>query len=212
MTGCAMKLRGAALICAGKLRALALARHRAHEHAVAAGAVDRLHHQRPRFCQHVLELLRLAAAPRGHVRQDRVLLEVVADHVRHVGVDELVVGDARAGGIGQRHVALGPGAHEPRNAECRVRAERLRVEEIIVDAPIDHIHAPPAVDGLHVDAVVVGARQDRGPRPARSPSGARDRRARSRRSCRCRGSARRSRADRCGAATARPACRAAAAG
>ena len=39
--------------------------------------------------------------------------------------------------------------------------EHFRIEEMIVDAPVDHIHAHQPVDGLHVDAVVVADHQVR---------------------------------------------------
>ena len=104
--------------------------------------------------EHVVELLRLAAAPRRHVGQDGVLVQVVLDHVGHVGIDELVVGHAGARRVRQRHVARGPGAHQARHAERGILAEHLRVEEVVVDAPVDHVHARPAAHRLHVDAVV----------------------------------------------------------
>ena len=63
-----------------------------------------------------------AADVSRHVRQDRLLAEVVPDHLRDVGVDRLVVGDAGAGGVGQRDAAAagrrpsGPGTPSSESA------------------------------------------------------------------------------------------------
>ena len=103
----------------------------------------------------MLALLLVEAQEARHVRQDRVLAEVVLDHLRHVGVDDLVVGHTRTGRIGQTDLALDPRAHQALAAEDRVRIERFRIEEQIVDAAIDDIDALQAIDGPHVRAVVV---------------------------------------------------------
>ena len=76
---------------------------RPHQHAVAAGFVGRLHHQLGQVLQHILAVVVAPAQIRRHVRQDRILALVIADHVRHVGVDHLVVGHAVARRVGQRH-------------------------------------------------------------------------------------------------------------
>ena len=67
---------------------------RTHKHPVAAGLVGGLDDQVGQIGQHVLQMLRVGAAPGRHVRDDRVLGQVVADDVRHVGIDDLVIGDA----------------------------------------------------------------------------------------------------------------------
>ena len=59
-----------------------------------------------------------------HVGEDRLLAEVVADEVGHVGVHRLVVGDAVADRVGDGDVA-GPGrGHQPGHPEDGVAAER----------------------------------------------------------------------------------------
>jgi hypothetical protein len=55
--------------------------------------------------QHVLQVVGLAAHVGGHVVQDGLFAEVELDHLRHVGIDALVVGDAGADGVAQRDVA-----------------------------------------------------------------------------------------------------------
>ena len=74
------------------------------------------------------------------MREHRLLAEVVADQVGQVGVDELVVGDAVADRVGDRHVAGARGVHQARAAEQRVGAEVHRVEELVVDPAVDHVH------------------------------------------------------------------------
>src|SRR5437016_33647 len=145
---CRLQLRG-------ELIAFALACRRAHQHSIAARAVDGLDDERIQMMQNMLELFGLRTAPRGNVWENRVLVEVVANHVGHVGVHQLVIRDARTGSISQSHVAFRPGAHQSRNAERRLRAEGFRIKEVIVDPPVDHIDTGPAVDRLHVHAVIV---------------------------------------------------------
>ena len=79
----------------------------------------------------------------------RLLGEVVADDVGQVGVDELVVGDAVADRVGQRDVAGAGGVDQAGAAEHRVGAEVHRVEELVVDAAVDHVHRRQALRRTH---------------------------------------------------------------
>ena len=88
------------------------------------------------------------------VLQQRLLVEVEADHLGDVVVDRLVVGDARAEGVGERDRAGAVGAHEAGDAEQRVRAELERVDEVVVEAAVDGVDALQAVGRAHVDDVV----------------------------------------------------------
>ena len=81
-----------------------------------------------------------------HVAEDRLLAEVEADHLRHVGIDRLVVGDAGADRVGERDVAGAVGVEQPGHAEQAVLPEGERVEEVVVDAPVDD------VDALHASS------------------------------------------------------------
>ena len=122
------RLRDEAARIALQLLAERLERHlvglRADQHAVAARAVHLLHHQLVEIVEHIGEVLGLAAAPGRHVLQDRLLAEIELHDLRHVAVDRLVVGDAGADRIGERHVAGDVGRHQAGHAERRVRAER----------------------------------------------------------------------------------------
>jgi hypothetical protein len=100
------------------------------------------------------ELGRLAALPGWHVLQDRLLVQVEADHLRHVGVDRLVVGHPGADGVGQHHVAAAVGGQQAGNTEHGVGVEGQRVEEGIVDAPVDHVNRLRAAGGAHEHPLV----------------------------------------------------------
>ena len=47
------------------------------------------------------------------------------------------------------------GVHQARHAEHAVGAERQRVEEVVVDAAVDHVHALQAARRPHEDAVLI---------------------------------------------------------
>ena len=97
------------------------------------------------------QLVRILQAVGGHVRQDRLLAQVVADDLGHVGVGELVVGDPVADGVGDGDVA-GPGrVEDARAADERIGAEVQRVEELVVDPAVHHVHPLLAGRGPHVD-------------------------------------------------------------
>ena len=123
--------------------------------AVAPRLVGRLHDHVGEVVHHVAELGLLAAHPRGHVGDDRILAEVVADDLRHIGVDGLVVGDARAGGVDEGDVAGPVGVHDAGHAHERVGAKRERIEEVVVDPPVDHVDPLEAAGGPHEDDVVL---------------------------------------------------------
>ena len=133
---------------------LALAGVRANEQAVAARFVRGLDYQPIDVFQHVLALLRIPTHVRRHVGNDDVLAQVVADDLRHVGVDHLVVGHARAGRIHQRNSTLAVRIHDSGNAEQGVGAKHLWVKEVIVYAAIDDVDTLQAGGGPHVDRVV----------------------------------------------------------
>ncbi len=143
--GWAMKLSGSLRQLLAEVLDLRLGRMRTDQHAVAAGAVDLLHHQFAEMVENIRQRLGLAAAPGRHIFQDRLFAKIEADDLRHVGVDRLVVGDAGADCIGQRHIARIIGAHEAGDAERGVGAEGERIEEVVVDAAIDDVDATAAL-------------------------------------------------------------------
>ncbi len=66
-----------------------------------------------------------------------------------------MIGDARAHGIGQRDPARLVHRHQPWYTQRRIGTKCQRIEEIVIDTPIDHINAPRSAGGAHVDVVVV---------------------------------------------------------
>ncbi len=116
---------------------------------LAAGPVDRLEHQLVETVQDLLARLGVTDPPGVDVAEQRLLVEVVADDVGHVGVDELVVGDAVADRVGQRHVAGPRGVDDAGAAQHGVGPEVHRVEELVVDAAVDHVHRRHALGGPH---------------------------------------------------------------
>jgi hypothetical protein len=123
-------------------------------HALAARLAGRLDHELVEAGQHVLALGVVGQQVRVRVLQQRLLVEVEADHVRHAVADRLVVGDAGADGVGDRDGALAVGADEPGHAERGVGAELERVDEVVVQAPVHRVDALQTVRRAHVEDVV----------------------------------------------------------
>ena len=128
---------------------------RPDHHAVAAGAVHLLDHQLLEVVEHIGEMVGLAAAPGRNVLQDRLGAEIELHDLRHVAVDRLVIGDAGADRIGERDIAGMVGGHQPGHAEGGIGTEVERVEEVVVDAPIDHVDPLGPLGGAHVDELVL---------------------------------------------------------
>ena len=89
------------------------------------------------------------------VREHRLLAEVVLDHVGHVRVERLVVADAVADRVRDRHVARARRVHDAGTAEHRVAPEVQRVEVVVVDAAVDDVDALQPLGRAHRDDVVV---------------------------------------------------------
>jgi hypothetical protein len=90
-----------------------------------------------------------------HLRQERVLAEVVLDERGHERIDGLVVGDAGTGSIGERDVALAVDVQEAGHAQQAVAPKHQRIEEIIVDPAVDHVDLLLALGRPHEDVVVL---------------------------------------------------------
>ena len=69
------------------------------------------------------------------------LAEIEADHLGDVGINGLVVGDAGADGVGDGDVAGAIGGEQAGDAEHGVGAEHEGVQEVVVDAAVDHVDA-----------------------------------------------------------------------
>ncbi len=100
----------------------------------------RLNTSSARRRQRVLAHAGVHQVHRLDVVQDRVLAQVVADHGRHVGVDELVVRHAVAHPVGDRDPSRPRRVDHTGAADQRLGAELQRVEVVVVDAPVDDVH------------------------------------------------------------------------
>ena len=67
----------------------------------------------------------------------------------HVGIDDFVVGHARARRVGESDVARLVGFHQTGHAQHRIGPEAARVEEIVVNAPVNHVHPLEAPRRAH---------------------------------------------------------------
>src|SRR6266478_7274100 len=105
--------------------------------------------------QHIFPLRGIRQQKRLHIGQDGLFAQVVADDRRHVGVDRLVIGDARSHRVGQRYAAGAICIEQSRYSETGISPEAERIEKIVVHSPIDNIHALESGGGAHVDDVVV---------------------------------------------------------
>ena len=134
---------------------LGLGRRRSDQHPITARSPDLLDHQLVQSGQNFLQGLRLAATPGRHVFQDRLFAHEEADDLRHIGIDRLVVGHARADSVCQGHGPRPIGRHQPRHPKRRVRPEGQRIEVIVVNPAIDNIDLLPPLGRAHEDLAVV---------------------------------------------------------
>ena len=140
---------------ASEILDLLAGRSRADQHAVAAGAVHLLDHQVLHVGQRVRQVVGVAAHVGRHVLQDRLLAQVELDHLGHIRVDRLVICHAGANRIADAHVAGPVGVHQAIAAQGGAVTEHRWVEEVVVDAAIDHVDPLRAAGGAHVDKTVL---------------------------------------------------------
>ncbi|CFE53370.1 Uncharacterised protein [Mycobacterium tuberculosis] len=127
---------------------------RAEHDAVTTGSLDRLEDQFADPVQHLFAFVIQPASEGFHVRQQRLFVEVVLDHGRHVRVDEFVVTDSVADRTGQHDVA-GPGSvDQSGHPEHRIGTELQRIQEGVINAPIDDVDLALPLGGAHVYLVV----------------------------------------------------------
>ncbi len=100
-------------------------------------------------------LVGVGAVVGRHIFQQRFFAEIEFDDLRHERIDCLVVGDAGAGRVDQRHIARAIGVEHPRDAQHRIRFEGEGVEIIVVDPAIDHVDPPRSHRGPRVDLAVL---------------------------------------------------------
>ena len=93
--------------------------------------------------------------PSRHVVQNRLLGQIKTDHVRHEGIDGLVVGDAGPDRVGERDAAGAIRGEQPRHAQDRVGAERPRIEKIVIDPAVQDVNAARTAGRAHVHGIVL---------------------------------------------------------
>ena len=103
----------------------------------------------------MLPLYRTRAEVGLHVLQHGLFRQVVADDVRDIGIQRLVVGDAGAKRVRQCDVPRAVGVEQAGDSQHAVGAKAHGIDEIIIDAAVDHIHTAQAAGCAHVDDVVV---------------------------------------------------------
>ena len=104
--------------------------------------------------QHITQILRLRADAGRDVRQQRLLAQIELHHARNIGVDHFVVGHASSGRVGQGHLTGLINLHQPAHPKHGIASKHLRIQEIIVNPPVNDIHAFEAAGGAHADAVI----------------------------------------------------------
>ena len=97
----------------------------------------------------------LAATPGRHILEERLLAKIEFYDLGHVTVDRLVVGDAGADGIGERDGAGLISRHQAGYAQRAVGPEDQRIEEVVVDAAIDHVDALEPFGRAHIHDVAL---------------------------------------------------------
>jgi len=148
--------------------ALGRGRSRADQHPVTTRAVRAFDDELIEVVEDVATSHRVGTVERLDVLEQRLFAQVEANHRRNEPVERLVVRDSGADRVGQPDVPGAVGVHESDDPECGVGPEIQRVHEVVVDAPVDHVHAFQAASRLEEDAVVDDQR-GHGPRPVGRP-------------------------------------------
>ena len=82
-------------------------------------------------------------------------LQVVANHLGHEMVNRLVVGDAGPDGIREADISIPVRFHQTGHAQARVFPKNLRIEEIVVDPAVDHVHRLEPLGGAHENLAIL---------------------------------------------------------
>ena len=84
-----------------------------------------------------------------------IFVQVVPNDVGHIRIHRLVVRKPGPERIRHGHVAGTIGVEQAGATQRRVGAKDQRIAEVVVHAPVDHVHPLQSVRGAHVDNVVV---------------------------------------------------------
>ncbi|MNC03403.1 hypothetical protein D3C75_508100 [compost metagenome] len=104
--------------------------------------------------QHILPLLRPGQHIGGHIPDNRLFLQIIADHVGHIGVHGFIVSHTGARSIHNGHIAGPVSIHYSRHPQHGGRIKSKRVQIIVINPAVNHIHlgqsAQPADEYLVV--------------------------------------------------------------
>jgi hypothetical protein len=89
----------------------------------------------------VFSVFGFAQYPGVDVGDEGGLAEIEADHLGDIGVNRFVVGHAGADGIGDGDVAGAIGGEQAGDAEHGVGAKHEGIQEVVVDAAVNHVDA-----------------------------------------------------------------------
>ena len=95
-----------------------------------------------------------------HVLEDWFFAEIEANHFRHIWVKGFVVGHTSTHCVRQRHPTSAVGVHQAGHAEHGVRSERERINEVVIDTPINDIDFLRPLRGAHENGVVLNKQVD----------------------------------------------------
>lgn len=152
----------------GQILPRGLVERRAEHDAVASGFRHVLDDQLAHAVEHFLAVLLEHRHVGRRVVQDRLLVEVVTDHLRHEIVDRLVVRGPVAGRVDDGDVAGTVGRQQSGNADNRVRVERERVEVFVGQSAVHGAHAMPVAGIVEEVQLVVDNFQVFGERERRA--------------------------------------------
>lgn len=89
------------------------------------------------------------------VGENRIFAEIITDDGRNIGIQSFVVRNTGAERVSETDVSGAISIEQTGDSEARVVPEGQRVDKIVIDAAVDHIHAPKPCRGAHVNIIVV---------------------------------------------------------
>ena len=97
-------------------------------------------HKFGEMCQHIGKVIRLRASPGRYVIEKWLLTHIELDDFWHIGINRLIVGNARPRGVGKHNRATAIGIEKPRCAKQTVWVEGQWIKELIINPTVDYIH------------------------------------------------------------------------
>ena len=105
--------------------------------------------------QAVSEIVGPAQLPGRDVVEDGLLGEIEANHLRHEGIDRLVVRHAGTNGVRQGHLAGAIRGEQAADADHRISTKCERIKKVVVDSAVQNVHALRPARRPHIHGVVL---------------------------------------------------------